>query len=109
MIFVEKIDELVAVPRAILREDAQPGKLALARFECQFAAPHDAARAEGLQPSELPVIELRKGDALRIAVELLVFVEFGHGRIRWRTILQQIVVLRRYHLKQKNRVFGDVS
>jgi hypothetical protein len=30
MIFVEKIVELVAVPRAILREDAQPGKLAVA-------------------------------------------------------------------------------
>ena len=30
MIFVEKIVELLAVPRTILREDAQPGKLAVA-------------------------------------------------------------------------------
>ena len=63
-------------------QDYRQPEITLARFEYQFAAPNDAARAEGLQHSELPVIELRKGDALRIAVELLVFVEIGHKRIR---------------------------
>ena len=62
-------------------QDHRQPEIALARFEDQFAAPHDAARAERLQHGELPVVELRKGDALRVAVELLVFVEFGHGRI----------------------------
>jgi hypothetical protein len=63
-------------------QDRRQPDIMLARFVYQFAAPHDAARAEGFQHSELPVIELREGDALRIAVELVVIVEFGHKRIR---------------------------
>ena len=66
-------------------QDRRQPEITLAGFVYQFAAPHDTARTEGLQHGELPVIELRKGNALRIAVELLVFVKFGHGRIRWRT------------------------
>ena len=63
-------------------QDRRQPEITLARFEYQFAAPHDAPRAEGLKHGELPVIELRKGHALRITVELLVFVEFGHKQIR---------------------------
>jgi len=63
-------------------QDRRQPEITLARFEYQFPAPHDAARAKGLQHGKLSVIELRKGNALRIAVELLVFVEFGHKQIR---------------------------
>ena len=69
-------------PVQLAAQHRRQPKITLARFEYQFATPHDAARAEGLQHSELPVIELRERDALRIAVELLVFVEIGHKRIR---------------------------
>jgi hypothetical protein len=41
-----------------------------------------AARAKWLQHGEFPIIELWKGYALRIAVELLIFVKFGHKQIR---------------------------
>ena len=60
-------------------QDRRERDIALPRFEEQLAAPHDAARAERLQHGELPVVEFRKGDALCVAVELLVFLEFGHG------------------------------
>ena len=63
-------------------QDRRQPKIRLARFVYQFAATHDAARAEGLQHGELPVIEFREGDALCIAVKLLVFIKFGHKRIR---------------------------
>jgi len=63
-------------------QDRRQPEITLARFVYQFAAPHDAARAKGLQHGELPVIEFREGDALCIAVKLLVFVKFGHKRIR---------------------------
>ncbi len=59
-------------------QDRRQPEITLARFEYQFAAPHDAARAEGLQHGELLVVELRECDALRIAVELLVILKFGH-------------------------------
>jgi hypothetical protein len=73
-------------------------QITLARFVYQFAAPHDAARAERLQHGELSVIELRKGNALRIAVELLVFVEFGHKRIHQRAMVNTCPVLFRKNI-----------
>ena len=63
-------------------QDRRQPEITLARFVYQFAAPHDAARAERFEHGELPIIEFREGDALRIAVKLLVFVKFGHKRIR---------------------------
>ena len=78
-------DLLLSVARL---EDFQPAaqdhgqpKITLARFEENLAAAQDASFAEWLQHRELPVIEFRKSDAFRIAVELLVFVEFSHKRI----------------------------
>jgi hypothetical protein len=60
-------------------QDHRQAEIALARFEYQLAAPQDAPCAERLEHCELPVIEVREGDALCIAVELLIFVEFAHG------------------------------
>ena len=59
-------------------QDHRQAEIALARFEYQFAAPQMRRVPSGSSIAELPVIELRKGDALGIPVELLVFVEFGH-------------------------------
>jgi hypothetical protein len=36
--------------------------------------------------SDFPVVEPWKGHALRIAVELLIFVKVGHKQIRWRPL-----------------------
>ena len=63
-------------------QDHRQPEITLASFKHQFPAPYDAARAKRLQHGELPIIELWKGNALRIAVELLVFVKFGHKQIR---------------------------
>lgn len=56
-------------------------EIALAGFEYDFAAAHDARLAERLQHRQLAVIQLRKGDAFRIAVELLVVIEFVHTQV----------------------------
>ena len=61
-------------------QDDDERKIALSRFEDQLAAPHFPPRAQRLQHGELPVVEFRKGDALRVAVELLVCLVVGHGR-----------------------------
>jgi hypothetical protein len=55
----------------------------LTRFVYQFPTPHHAARPKRLQHGKLPVIELWKGNALGYAVEFLVFINFGHKRIRY--------------------------
>src|SRR5258705_1299204 len=46
----------------------------------QLPAPDNAARAKGLQHRQLPIIKLREGYTLRIAIELLV-LNFSHGLI----------------------------
>jgi hypothetical protein len=63
-------------------QDRRQPEITLAGFKYQFPAPYDAARAKWLQHGEFPIIELWKGNALRIAVELLIFVKFGHKQIR---------------------------
>jgi hypothetical protein len=63
-------------------QDRRQPEITLAGFKYQFPAPYDAARAKWLQHGEFPIIELWKGYGLRIAVELLIFVKFGHKQIR---------------------------
>ena len=59
-------------------DDCRQPVITLARFIYHFATPHDAARPDGIQHGELLIVELRECDALRIAVELLVILKFGH-------------------------------
>ena len=62
-------------------QDNDQRQIPLAGFEDQFAAPHDAAGAERLQHSELPVIQFCTSDALCVAIELLISLLVGHRRI----------------------------
>ena len=62
-------------------QDNGQGEIPLPGFVDQFAAPHDATRAERLQHGELPVIQFYMGDALGVAVELLIYLVVGHRQI----------------------------
>ena len=62
-------------------QDNGQGEIPLPGFVDQFAAPHDATRAERLQHGELPVIQFYMGDALGVAVELLIYLVVGHREI----------------------------
>jgi hypothetical protein len=58
--------------------DRRQPEITLARLKYHFATPNDAARPDGIQHGELLIVELWECDALRIAVELLVILKFGH-------------------------------
>jgi hypothetical protein len=53
-------------------------EVALPRGEDDLTAAHDPPLAQRFQQRELPIVQLRKGDALRVAVELVVFLGVGH-------------------------------
>src|SRR5205823_3604476 len=59
------------------QNDDQP-EVSLTCPENELAAPHDAPGAERLEHSKLSVVQQRKGDTLRIAVELFILLEFRH-------------------------------
>ena len=61
------------------RRTTMSGRSRCPALKINLAAPHFPARAERLQHGELPVVEFRKGDALRVAVKLLVLFGVGHG------------------------------
>jgi hypothetical protein len=54
-------------------------EVALPRLEDDLTSPHDPSPAKRLQQRELPIVQLRKCDTLRIAVKLLVFLGISHG------------------------------
>ena len=62
-------------------QDNGQSEIALAGFEERLAAAQEAPRAERFEHGELAVIKFGKGDALGIAIELFVVVEFSHRRM----------------------------
>ncbi len=64
------------------RRGRRPWIVALAGPVDHFTFLDDAAPAQRLEHGELTVVQLRKGDALGVAVELLVRVQRVHRRVR---------------------------
>src|SRR5436309_2299846 len=62
-------------------QDYSQSEIALAGLEKDLAAAQNAPRAERFEHRKLPVIQFGKGDALGIAIELLVIIGFSHNWI----------------------------
>src|SRR4051794_847014 len=76
----------------------------LAGFENEFAAPYDAPGAQRLQHGKLPVIQLRKGDALGITVKLLIAVKIVHGRNATVSVRPALVAGQRRRTREPERI-----
>src|SRR5437773_2473325 len=68
-------------------QDYSQSEIALAGLEKDLAAAQNAPRAERFEHCKLPVIQFGKGDALSIAIELLVIIGFSRNWIGLRAVL----------------------
>ena len=59
-------------------------EVSLPRFENHLATRYDASFSQWLEQSNLAVIQFRKGDTFRVAIELFVFLFVRHDFIAFR-------------------------